>query len=157
MVNHPSSVVHDRNLINIFIVKLILHLYTQSIRSLMKRPLFLSRSLNRFWPPFPLHDMKFFYVDPCSRMNWLEMKISLTYKKVKEPSCTVMKSLFYPANYLSKLVIPILLVCKYNKDYLVGDTLDLVQFTLSCLLFLDFFTPYHSLITYSKMPNGFGK
>ena len=111
MVNHPSSVVHDRNLINIFIVKLILHLYTQSIRSLMKRPLFLSRSLNRFWPPFPLHDMKFFYVDPCSRMNWLEMKISLTYKKVKEPSCTVMKSLFYPANYLSKLVIPILLVC----------------------------------------------
>ena len=31
---------------------------------------------------------------PCSRMNWLEMKISLTYKKVKEPSCTLMWNLF---------------------------------------------------------------
>ena len=46
--------------------------------------------------------------EKSSRMNWLEMKISLTYKKVKEPSCTVMLKPFYPANYLSKLVIPIL-------------------------------------------------
>ena len=71
---------------------------------------------------------------PCSRMNWLEMKISLTYKKVKEPSCTVMKSLFYPANYLSKLVIPILLVCTTKIAWLRRHSGHKLQFMLSCLI-----------------------